>query len=394
MTKPTIVTRASKGSALTWTEGDSNFTNLRDATISVTDGTTTAVLNLNDTLTLTAGTNITLSVNASTGTITINSSASGSSFDPASPGAIGGTTPAAITSTTHTLSAANELRFNNTANTFYVGFKAPALSANRIWTLPTADGTANYVLTTNGSGVLSWTAPSVASVTGNDASASAHYFLLQQSSGATGSYTNYTGSGVYFVPSTNTLYTTNLSASIYKGSDSANTNYPIAFLSSSGNYDYPRINTNMTANPSTGTITATTLSGDHTGTGSFSTLSSSSLTTANSLTVSTSATIKDLRETIATVTYASTITPNVANGTVQKVTLTGNVTFSAFASPVTGQSLTLIVTQDATGSRLLTSTMKFSGGSKTLSTAANSIDIITVFYDGTNYYASLAKAFA
>ena len=97
---------------------------------------------------------------------------------------------------------------------------------------------------------------------------------------------------------------------------------------------------------------------------------------------------------IFSVTYASTITPNVTNGNVQTVTLTGNVTFSAFASPVAGQSLTLKVVQDATGSRLLTSTMKFAGASKTLSTAANSIDIISVYYDGTDYFASLAKGFA
>jgi hypothetical protein len=104
--------------------------------------------------------------------------------------------------------------------------------------------------------------------------------------------------------------------------------------------------------------------------------------------------IKDLTETVYALTYASTITPDVANGTVQKVTLTGNVTFSAFSNPAAGQSLTLIVTQDGTGSRTLTSTMKFSGASKTLSTAAGSIDIITVFYDGTTYYASLGKGFA
>ena len=454
MAKPIIVTRASKGTALTWTEGDSNFTNLRDATLSVTDGTNTKALNLNDTLTFTAGTNVTLSVNATTGAVTINSS--GSSFDPASPGAIGGTTSAAITSTTHTISAANELRFNNTANTFYVGFKAPSLTASKIWTLPTADGTANYVLTTNGSGVLSWSAPSVTSVTLNDSSSNAQYFTLQQSGATSGSYTNYTASGVYFIPSTNTLYTTNLSASIYKGnSETTNTDFQIAFLTSTGNYDYPRINSNLTANPSTGTITATKFAGALNGTvgattastGAFTSLSSATLSVMGSgygtslstsvitignttpdathgrlqiasgnqagtldgvnigataagtgsftsISSSTSTTIKDLRETIATVTYASTITPDVANGTVQKVTLTGNVTFSAFANPVTGQSLTLIITQDATGSRLLTSTMKFSGASKTLSTAANSVDIMTVFYDGTNYYASLAKGFA
>ena len=92
-------------------------------------------------------------------------------------------------------------------------------------------------------------------------------------------------------------------------------------------------------------------------------------------------------------TTSGTITPNAANGNVQTITLNGNLTFSAFTNPVSGQSLTLIVKQDGTGSRTLTSTMKFAGGTKTLSTAANSVDIITVFYDGTNYWASLGTDF-
>lgn len=115
--------------------------------------------------------------------------------------------------------------------------------------------------------------------------------------------------------------------------------------------------------------------------------------TATTLTSTGRTVIKDLTETVYALTYGATITPDVANGTVQKVTLTGNVTFSAFSNPVAGQSLTLIVTQDATGSRTLTSTMKFAGGTKTLTTAANSNDIISVFYDGTTYWASLSTDF-
>lgn len=49
----------------------------------------------------------------------------------------------------------------------YVGFKAPStIAANKIWTLPSADGTSGQVLSTNGSGTLSWTG--VASVSGSD----------------------------------------------------------------------------------------------------------------------------------------------------------------------------------------------------------------------------------
>lgn len=77
MAKPTIITRASKGSALTWTEGDTNLTNLRDATIGITDGTTSGTLDLNDTLTFTAGTNVTLSYNSTSKALTINASGGG-----------------------------------------------------------------------------------------------------------------------------------------------------------------------------------------------------------------------------------------------------------------------------------------------------------------------------
>jgi hypothetical protein len=71
MAKPTIVTRAGKGSALTWTEGDTNLTNLRDATITIAgDSGTSQALDLNDTLTVAGGTG--LSSVMSTDTVTVN----------------------------------------------------------------------------------------------------------------------------------------------------------------------------------------------------------------------------------------------------------------------------------------------------------------------------------
>jgi len=90
-------------------------------------------------------------------------------------------------------------------------------------------------------------------------------------------------------------------------------------------------------------------------------------------------------------TTSGTITPDVANGNVQTITLNGNLTFSAFSNPIAGQSITLIINTNGT-SRTLTSTMKFSGGTKTISTT-NTTDILSVFYDGTNYWASLSTDF-
>jgi hypothetical protein len=71
MAKPTIVTRAGKGSALSFVEGDANFTNLQNATISVAgDSGSTQSLDLNDTITISGGTG--LSSAMTTDTVTIN----------------------------------------------------------------------------------------------------------------------------------------------------------------------------------------------------------------------------------------------------------------------------------------------------------------------------------
>lgn len=51
-----------------------------------------------------------------------------------------------------------DLRFNDSDNSNWVALQAPAtVSSNVTWTLPAADGTADQVLKTNGSGALGWT---------------------------------------------------------------------------------------------------------------------------------------------------------------------------------------------------------------------------------------------
>jgi len=51
-------------------------------------------------------------------------------------------------------------------------------------------------------------------------------------------------------------------------------------------------------------------------------------------------------------TTSGTITPDVANGNVQTITLSGNLTFSAFSNPIAGQSLTLIINTNSTNRTL------------------------------------------
>lgn len=74
------------------------------------------------------------------------------------------------------------------------------------------------------------------------------------------------------------------------------------------------------------------------------------------------------------------------NGSKQKVTMTGNCTFT-FSNPKAGDTYTLELIQDATGTRTIgLPTIKWSGGTTpTWTTTANKKDILTLFYDGTDY---------
>ena len=58
-----------------------------------------------------------------------------------------------------TLNAQSDLRFADADSSNWVAFQAPAtVTSNVTWTLPSADGTAGQVLSTDGAGVLSWSA--------------------------------------------------------------------------------------------------------------------------------------------------------------------------------------------------------------------------------------------
>jgi len=104
-------------------------------------------------------------------------------------------------------------------------------------------------------------------------------------------------------------------------------------------------------------------------------------------------------EKINALTSSSTITVNCATASIHTVYLETNSGFVISNLP-TGGSVTLIITQDSTGSRTATfgtdtsTTVKFAGGTPALSTASNSIDVVTIFNDGTNYLGNIAKAYA
>ena len=105
------------------------------------------------------------------------------------------------------------------------------------------------------------------------------------------------------------------------------------------------------------------------------------------------------KEDINALTSSSTITVDCSVASTHKVTLTSNTEFNISNLP-TGGSVTLLITQDGGGTNTASfgtdgsTAVKFAGGTPTLSTAGNAIDVVTIFNDGTSKIANIAKAFA
>jgi len=225
----TIITRAGKGSPLTHNELDANFTNLntdklQSGSVVNADISANAAIAYSKLATLTSG-NIVLGSSANvatstavTGDITIsntgvtaissgaivnadiNASAAiaGSKIVAATTSVVGAVqlsdsisttssvlaaTPTAVKTAYDlanaalpkaggamtgdiTLNAQSDLRFADSDSSNWVAFQAPATVASNVtWTLPAADGTISQVLSTNGSGTLSWTSSGSGTVT-------------------------------------------------------------------------------------------------------------------------------------------------------------------------------------------------------------------------------------
>lgn len=88
----------------------------------------------------------------------------------------------------------------------------------------------------------------------------------------------------------------------------------------------------------------------------------------------------------------SAFTVDLANGSLQVVTLTANCTYT-FPAPEAGRSFTLIQKQDATGSRTATFPLevKMPGGTAFLPTAtALKADMLTFTADADNWYCTVS----
>lgn len=97
--------------------------------------------------------------------------------------------------------------------------------------------------------------------------------------------------------------------------------------------------------------------------------------------------LEDYAETINSLGTTDSPTLTVSNGNVQSVSITSGLSLSAFTDAAAGQSMTLLVSGSGTVSG--TGGYIFAGGNTTLTTSS----VISIFYDGTNYWASVATDF-
>ncbi len=142
-------------------------------------------------------------------------------------------------------------------------------------------------------------------------------------------------------------------------------------ISGSGNYIEPSTTTAPSA-PASGKIRLYATSGVY-----LKMLNSSS----QEIVVSTGVT-----QTVAV--SGATTTVDFSLGDIVTLTLGASTTLT-LSNPITGLFYFIKAVQDATGSRTITwpATVKWSGGTApTLTTTASKTDIITLWWDGTNYF--------
>ena len=101
---------------------------------------------------------------------------------------------------------------------------------------------------------------------------------------------------------------------------------------------------------------------------------------------------KQYTETVHALGSTDTPTIDLANGNVQTVTISSGLTLPTIDNMPVGGTVTLVVSGSGTASGGADSagqTYKFAGGNTTLTT----LSIISIFYDGTDYLASIATDF-
>lgn len=353
----TITTRSGKGSALTFTEVDNNFTNLNtDKIQNIVEDTTPQLggnLDVNgNSIVSTSNGDINLTPDGTGKVVTTKTLNANILASTQSSGDEGGQLELALASTNNSLSGSVAIDINQ--NKLRI-FETGGSNRGAYIDLSTAS-------TGVGSDLLAGGASSLSSLSDVSFGTLASGEVLQYNGT---SWTDVATSTLTVGTATNSTNATNATNIVQTVNSTSATYYPLLSTTSTTGTRGSVFPTSITMNPSTGAITTT---------GPIS---------AEAF----------VEPTIFSLTYATPLAPNVANGSIQKVTLSGNLTINGFTSPVTGQTLTLLV-YGGVGYTTVTSTMLFAGGNKTLSGTTGCLDIITITYTDGVYLASIARGFA
>jgi fibronectin-binding autotransporter adhesin len=165
---------------------------------------------------------------------------------PGSLGVTGATTfTGAVTSNNNiTLNAQSDLRFADSDSSNWVAFQAPATVATNVtWTLPSADGSSNQILRTDGAGNLSW----ISQTTGGDV------FLANNNA--------FTGANTFFNATGQVIGTSSTQDSLLLrgrtgGTTSLRINLEPAALSQTRTIVFPNTDGNVVTTGDTGTVTS------------------------------------------------------------------------------------------------------------------------------------------
>jgi len=428
MTLPTITTRTAKGSALTFAEMDTNFANLANVTVPITvitkTGATAGVVSttaaLGYTLQAASGGNVNLAVAGNVITISSLAGSGGGGSDTFNSGDLSGLGPVEIRADTLSLGGGIVLMGANSQGNAIVA-STSAVGGDDTMTTGAMATMISHDPASSACQVAGIIVPDTSSAFASNVT-TAGFAITQQAgwgnvhipvtNGTTPVHYKFSNVGIKFTD--NTVQST-AAVTFTGGTMTSNIAMANQWLTGVQALRYQDGTTNTTAAlPLTGgTVSGNIALGANWLTGVQALRYQDGTTDATaslplgggSLTGNVNfqtnyinnAIHTNTREAVSNIgTSGSTPTINANTAPYHIMVANTNITLNttAFTNLNAGQTVTVKIIQDATGSRTLTSNVIFAGASKTLSTAAGSIDTITVFYDGVHYLGSLVKGYA